>query len=88
MEMHIASRTIPDETGRPRTFHYYLTVGIVEAGSFCFEHYGVRVSEEQACSVCIPALTTSALRIDQLLTTLVDNTVAPSGLRDIIEEWL
>ena len=88
MEIHITSRTLPDETGRLRTFHYYLTVGIVETGSFCFENYGVRICEEQAHSVCIPSLTTSAVRFDQLMTTLVDNAVAPSGLRDVVEEWL
>ena len=88
MDLHIASRSLPDESGRLHTFHYYLTVGVVEAGNFCFEHYGVRITEEGAQSVCIPSLTTSAVRIDQLMTALVDNAVAPAGLQDVIADWL
>ena len=88
MEIHITSRTLPDETGRLRTFHYYLTVEVVEAGTFCCENYGVRITEESAHCACVPSLTTSAVRIDQLMTALVDNAVGPAGLRDVIEDWM
>lgn len=44
-EVKIASRTCPDEFGRPRTFHYSLTVDTVESNAFSCENYGVRISE-------------------------------------------
>ena len=40
-EVKIASRTCPDEFGRPRTFHYALTVDTVESDTFSCENYGV-----------------------------------------------
>ena len=77
MEIKIASRTCPDELGRPRTFHYALTVDTVEAGPFSCENYGVRISEEQGDSVSIPGITTSALRIDELMMLDGDIEAAP-----------
>ncbi len=88
MEIKIASRTCPDELGRPRTFHYALTVDTVEAGPFSCENYGVRISEEQGDSVSIPGITTSALRIDELMTLLVEHAVGPASLRDVVDDWL
>ena len=35
-----------------------------------------------------PGITTSASRIDQLITLLVDNRVGPSGLSDVVADWL
>lgn len=49
-EVKIASRTCPDEFGRPRTFHYALTVDTVESDTFSCENYGVRISECSATS--------------------------------------
>lgn len=88
MDLHIATRSLPDQSGRLRTFHYFLTVDVVEANRFCCENYGVRITEDEKNSVLVPALTTSAERIDQLMTTLVDNGVGPAGLRDVIEDWI
>ena len=88
MDLYIATRSLPDETGNLRTFHYYLTVEVVSVGSFCCENYGVRITEEPAHCACVPSLTTSAVRIDQLMTALVDNAVGPAGLRDVIEDWM
>lgn len=88
MELYITSRQTDDEQGNQRRFEYYLTIDCIEAGNFCFENYGVRITEPGIRTQAIPALTTSALRIDQLMTMLVDNTVGPVGLRDVIEDWL
>ena len=71
-EVKIASRTCPDEFGRPRTFHYALTVDTVESDTFSCENYGVRISEESGDTAAIPGITTSAVRIDELLTLLVE----------------
>ena len=88
MEIKIASRICLDELGRPRTFHYALTVDAVEAGAVSWENYGVRVSEEQGDSVSIPGITTSALRIDELISLLVEQGVGPATLRDVVDDWL
>lgn len=88
VELYITSRQVLDQFGKQRLFQYYLTVDHIEAGNFCFENYGVRITEQGIATQCLPALTTSAMRIDQLMTTLVDNTVGPAGLQDIIADWL
>ena len=48
----------------------------------------MRVWEEQGEDETIPGITTSASRIDELMTLLVDNRVGPAGLRDVVEDWL
>ena len=88
MDLHITSRQIPDESGILRQFQYYLLIEQVDSGSFQCENYGVRICEDGVRSVCLPGLTTSAVRIDQLMTTLVDNGVGPVGLEDVIRDWL
>ena len=87
-ELKIASRTCRDQAGESRTFHYALTVDTVEGENFCCENYGVRVWEEQGGDETIPDITTSAARIDELMTLLVDNRVGPAGLRDVVDDWL
>ena len=49
---------------------------------------GCGVWEEQGEDETIPGITTSASRIDELMTLLVDNRVGPAGLRDVVEDWL
>ena len=88
MELKIASRTCRDQAGEPRTFHYALTVDTGEHGGFCCENYGVRVWEEQGGDETVSGITTSASRIDELMTLLVDNQVGPAGLRDVVDDWL
>jgi len=88
MEIKIASRQHEDELGRQRRFHYFLTVDTVEAGPFCCENYGVRIAEEAGASSAIPAITTSAARIDELMALLVDSQVGPAALADVVADWL
>ena len=77
-EVKIASRTCPDEFGRPRTFHYSLTVDTVESNAFSCENYGVRISEESGDTAAIPGITTSAVRIDELMEELLEQRKDPS----------
>ena len=88
MEIKIATRQYRDDLGQQRRFHYFLTVDTVETGPFCCENYGVRIVEEAGASSAIPAITTSAARIDELMTLLVDNQVGPAGLDDVVADWL
>ena len=88
-EVKIASRTCPDEFGRPRTFHYALTVDTVESDTFSCENYGVRISEESGDTAAIPGITTSAVRIDELIpggTRRQSHRTARRHLRLVIAE--
>ena len=88
MEIHITSRQVACEDGTSRRFQYFLLVDQVDSGSFQCENYGVRIVEEGVASSALPGLTTSAMRIDQLMTVLADNCVGPAGLEDVIRDWL
>ena len=88
MEYKIATRRLADQLELPRTFHYFLVVDWVEAGAFCCESYGVRITEEGGETVLLPALTVSAVRVDELITLLIEHHVGPAGLRDVVADWL
>lgn len=61
---------------------------LVETERVCWEDYGVRIAEDQGESAVIPSITTSAARIDELMTMLVDHRVGPAGLADVVADWL
>ena len=86
-ELKVASRSCLDQSGAQRNFHYFLTIDLEESPRFCMEHYGVRVTEEAGATSLLPAITTSPTRIDELLTLLVDNTVGPAGVVDVVNDW-
>lgn len=88
MEIKIAAQQCEDILGRPHRFHYFLTVDTIETPRFCCEDYGVRISEDGGDSASIPSITTSAMRIDELMTLLVENQVGPTGLADVVADWL
>ncbi len=88
MELKIASRTITDQSGQSRRFHYFLLIEQIESGRFACEDYGVGVREEGGEQTAIPGITTSAMRIDELLTLLVEHQVGPTTLADVVSDWL
>ena len=88
MEIEIAARQCEDSLARPRRFHYFLTVDLVETDRFCCEDYGVRITEDRGESAAVPSITTSAMRIDELMTILVEHQVGPAGLADVVADWL
>lgn len=88
MKIKITTRTCTDETGRSHLFHYFLLAQPVDTGGLCCENYGVCIEDEQNNTVSIPSITTSATRIDQLITLLVEHLVGPAGLEDVIADWL
>ena len=59
-----------------------------EAGSFFCEQYGVKIAEEDGDCVQIRGITTSAVRIDEQMTTLVEQQVSPTVLEDVVQDWL
>ena len=88
MELKIASRSLTDEAGKLRRLHYFLLVDELEAGSFFCEQYGVKIAEEDGDCAQIRGITTSAVRIDELMTTLVEQQVSPTVLEDVVQHWL
>ena len=88
MEMKIATRQCLDQKGQQRRFHYYLTIDQEETPRLFCENYGVRIAEELGDESSLSGVTTSAARIDELMTLLVDNTVGPAGLADVVADWL
>lgn len=88
MEIKIATRRCADQEGVLRCFHYFLTVDQEETPRLCCENYGVRITEDSGGDASIPGITTSASRIDELMTLLVDNRVGPAGLADVVADWL
>ena len=88
MELKIATRRCSDQEGHLRCFHYFLTIDQEETPRFSCENYGVRITEDAGEDRAFPGLTTSAARIDALMTLLVDNQVGPSGLADVVADWL
>ena len=85
MELKIASRSLTDEAGKLRRLHYFLLVDELEAGSFFCEQYGVKIAEEDGDCAQIRGITTSAVRIDELMTTLVEQQVSPTVLEDVVQ---
>ena len=88
MEFEIAVGNWRDEVGGLRRVRYYLQVEAVDTGNFCCENYGVRVAEDGGDSVQISGITTSALRIDELISLLVEHKVGPTALPDVVADWL
>lgn len=88
-ELFVAQRRYEGEDGRAHHFSYYITIGEMEvAQAFACESYGVRVQEEGGDQQALPNITTSIPRIDALISLLIDNVVAPTGLDDVVEDWL
>lgn len=88
MKLKITTRSCLDETGQPHHFHYYLLAQSIDTGQLCCEDYGVCIEDEENHTISIPSITTSATRIDQLITLLVDHLVGPAGLEDVLADWL
>lgn len=88
MELKIATYRCADQEGNQRCFQYFLTINQEETTHLFCENYGVRIVEECGDDVSIPGITTSAARIDELMTLLVDNRVTPAGLTDVVADWL
>ena len=87
MELKIASRFLTDEAGKLRRLHYFLLVDELEAGSFFCEQYRGE-DRGRGRSAQIRGITTSAVRIDELMTTLVEQQVSPTVLEDVVQDWL
>ena len=87
MEYQIASRAITDEEGHPHQYQYILLVDQIEGHRFAYENYGVCIREEGGSSARLPGITTSAMRMDELMSLLISHQVTPTTLPDIVADW-
>ena len=88
-ELFVGTRTVSDQDGQPHCFEYYVLIGQMEVGGhFACESYGVKIREPGVGTTSIPDLTVSTERIDALIELLIRNTVGPSSVRDVVEDWL
>ena len=87
-ELLLERRNIDAERGQ-LCCRYSVLVGEKKAGNFLCEAYGVKIEEEHSGeSACFPDLTLSAGEIEKLMETLIRSRVTPTGLKDVIEDWL
>lgn len=85
-ELPITTRTIHAEDNRPLTLQYII---LVEETTDGLEHYGVKITEAStAASASASDLTMSVQKIYELVETLANATVTPTGLMDVLADWL
>lgn len=82
----ITTRKARAEDGRSLTLRYFLLTRGPARGA---ENYGVRVNEQRSNSNALaPDLTADAQRAFQLIDTLAKGAVTPTGLMDVLADWL
>ena len=61
----------------------------MNVGRFSCESYGVKIRDEiSGHTAVVPHVTASIPRIDELMELLIRNEVTPTGLRDVLDDWL
>lgn len=85
-ELPITTRAVRTEGTRRLTLQYIILVEETPEG---LEHYGVKVAElETGESASVLKLTTRVPKIYGLVEKLAENTVTPTGLMDVLADWL
>ncbi len=90
-EMFVGTRDELGEDNVAYHFAYYVLIGeMMVAGGFACESYGVKIVDvgNPGETVSVPDITVSASRIDELMELLTRNSVTPTGLRDVVSDWL
>ncbi|WP_369282028.1 DUF6514 family protein [Oscillibacter sp. GMB15532] len=85
-ELPITTRTIQTEDNRRLTLRYIL---LVEETAEGLENFGVKITEaENETNATAPNLTMNTQKIYGLIGTLARCTVTPTGLMDVLADWL
>ena len=87
-ELFLQTLTLPDESGKQRSYDYSILIGEMDVGPFSCESYGVRVAERGGAEASAPHVTCSAARIDELSELLLKNGVTPTTFHDVLADWL
>ena len=87
-ELFLQTLTLPDESGRQRSYDYTILIGEMDVGPFSCESYGIRVTERGGAEASAPNITCSAARIDELSDLMLRNGVTPVTFHDVLADWL
>ncbi len=88
-ELLVCTREVRDAEERLHRYTYSVLIDEMDVGPFCCESYGAKIAETETGHVAVaPHVTTSIPRIDELMELLTRNKVTPTGLRDVIDDWL
>lgn len=88
-ELFVETRTVRGEDGVDHQFDYSVVIGEMEVGGrFSCESYGVKVAERDGDVAVIPNITVNISRIDSLMELLARNQVGPTGVGDVVADWL
>ncbi len=87
-ELFLQTLELPDEQGVLRQYDYSILIGEMDIGRFSCESYGVKVAQRGGCAACVPDVTCSAQRIDELSALLLRHGVTPASLADVVQDWL
>ena len=87
-ELFLQTLTLPDESGRRRSYDYSILIDEMDVGPFSCESYGIRVTEWGGVEASAPHVTCSAARIDELSELLLKNGVTPTTFHDVLADWL
>lgn len=88
-ELTVCTKGVRDQSGQDRRYCYSILVDEMDVGPFSCESYGVKIREESSGHLAmVPHVTTSIPRIDELMELLTRNVVTPTGLRDVVDDWL
>ena len=85
-ELFVASRTLDQGTYCPFTITYLI---LIETLAWDLEQYGVKIVENNSRKfAAVSGITISAERISMLVDLLIRGTVTPTGLLDVLADWL
>ncbi len=85
----IHTRNTRTWTGKQLTLEYYLLSEPVLGG--CADSYGVEVLAKTGTEVeyaGVPGITLTGTRILKLIDPLAAGTVTPTGLHEVVQDWL
>lgn len=88
-ELIVDTQSVVGQTGRVYRYTYSILVDEMDVGRFSCESYGVKIRDEiSGHTAAVAHITPSIPRIDELMELLIRNEVTPTGLRDVLDDWL
>lgn len=87
-ELFLETRELTGQDGAVRRYDYSILIGEMDVGAYSCESYGVKITEQGGGQACVPNITCSAARIDELSGLLTRNAVTPATLNDVLSDWL
>lgn len=85
-EIPYTSKLTYTEDGRPLALDYSI---LVSTGEQEFEQYGVKIMEKNSGEQAMAFnLTVSGRRIYELMDKLTQGSVTPTGLEDVLADWI